>query len=58
MEEKKIILSGITFRYEDLEITYEVMENIEDFLLDLENSPDGIYDNFFMYKDGDNLIIY
>ncbi|MFR7759611.1 MAG: hypothetical protein ACLU1X_01185 [Peptoniphilus grossensis] len=58
MEEKKIILSGITFRYEDLEITDEVMENIEDFLLDLENSPDGIYDNFFMYKDGDNLIIY
>ena len=58
MEEKKIILSGITFRYEDLEITDEVMENIEDFLLDLDNSPDGIYDIFFMYKDGDNLIIY
>lgn len=58
MEEKKIILSGITFRYEDLEITDEVMENIEDFLLDLENSPDGIYDSFFMYNDGDNLIIY
>lgn len=58
MEEKKIILSGITFRYEDLEITNEVMENIEDFLLDLYNSPDGIYDSFFMYKDGDNLIIY
>lgn len=58
MEEKKIVVSGITFRYEDLEITDEVMENIEDFLLDLENSPDGIYDNFFMYKDGDNLIIY
>lgn len=35
MEEKKIILSGITFRYEDLEINDEVMENIEDFLLDL-----------------------
>lgn len=58
MEEKKIILSGITFRYEDLKITDEVMENIEDFLLDLKNSPDRIYDSFFMYKDGDNLIIY
>lgn len=58
MEEKKIILSGITFRYEDLEITDEIMENIEDFLLDLKNSPDGIYDSFFMYKDGGNLIIY
>ena len=42
MEEKKIVVSGITFRYEDLEINDEVMENIEDFLLDLENSPDGI----------------
>lgn len=58
MEEKKIVVSGITFRYEDLEINAEVMENIEDFLLDLENSPDGIYDSFFMYKDDDNLIIY
>ena len=58
MEEKKIVVSGITFRYEDLEINDEVMENIEDFLLDLENSPDEIYDSFFMYKDGDNLIIY
>lgn len=58
MEEKKIVVLGITFRYEDLEITDEVMENIEDFLLDLKNSPDGIYDSFFMYKYGDNLIIY
>ncbi len=58
MEEKKIVVSGITFRYEDLEINDEVMENIEDFLLDLKNSPDGIYDSFFMYKDDDNLIIY
>ena len=58
MEEKKIVVSGITFRYEDLEINDEVMENIEDFLPDLENSPDGIYDSFFMYKDGGNLIIY
>ena len=58
MEENKIFLKCITFRYKDLEITVEVMENIEDFLLDLENSPDGIYDSFFMYKDGDNLIIY
>lgn len=58
MEEKKIVVSGITFRYENLEINDEVMENIEDFLLDLENSPDRIYDSFFMYKDGDNLIIY
>ena len=58
MEEKKKVVSGITFRYEDLEINDEVMENIEDFLLDLENSPDGIYDSFFMYRDCDNLIIY
>lgn len=45
MKENKIIISGITFHYEDLEITYEVGENIKH----LEESQDGIYDSFFMY---------
>lgn len=51
MKENKIIISGITFHYEDLEITDEVMENIKDFIKDLEESHDGIYDSFFMYED-------
>ena len=58
MKENKIIVSGITFHYEDLEITDEVMENIKDFIKDLEESHDGIYDSFFMYEDDVNLIIY
>lgn len=58
MKENKIIISGITFHYEDLEITDEVMENIKDFIKDLEESHDGIYHSFFMYEDDENLIIY
>lgn len=49
MKENKIIISGITFHYEYLEITYEVMENIKYFIKDLEESHDGIYNSFFMY---------
>ena len=58
MKENKIIISGITFHYEDLEITDDVMENINDFIKDLEESHDRIFDSFFMYEDDGNLIIY
>lgn len=47
MKENKIIISGITFHYEDLEITDEVMENIKDFIKDLAENQDGIYNSFF-----------
>ncbi|WP_158309977.1 hypothetical protein [Peptoniphilus rhinitidis] len=58
MSEKSIVIDGITFYYDDLEITDEVMENIHDFIDDLEGSPDEEYDGFYMYEDGDNLVIY
>lgn len=50
MKENKIIISGITFHYEDLEITDDVMENINDFIKDLEESHDGIFDSFFYVR--------
>lgn len=47
MKENKIIISGITFHYEYLEITDEVRKNIKDFIKDLKESQYGIYNSFF-----------
>ncbi len=56
--ENKILVSGITFRYDNLEITDEVLENIKDFIKDLKYSHDGIYDSFYVYEDDGKIIIY
>lgn len=58
MNEKKIVVDGITFTYDDLEITDEIMDQIHDFIDDLEGSPDEDYDTFYMYLDGGFLVIY
>ncbi|MCI5643872.1 MAG: hypothetical protein MR285_07170 [Peptoniphilus sp.] len=58
MKEKKIIVDGINFYYDDLVITDDVMENIKDFLEDLEDSRDEVYNSFYIYEDNDNIIIY
>ncbi|MDD7353091.1 MAG: hypothetical protein PUG84_06470 [Peptoniphilaceae bacterium] len=58
MKEKKIIVDGINFYYDDLVITDDVMENIKDFLEDLEDSRDKVYNSFYIYEDNDNIIIY
>lgn len=58
MKEKKIIVDGINFYYDDLVITDDVMENIKDFLEDLEDSRDKVYNSFYIYEDSDNIIIY
>lgn len=54
----KIIVEGINFLYDDLEINQDVMEKIDDFIYSLKGSPEEDYDNFYMYMDGDNLVIY
>lgn len=54
----KIIVEGINFLYDDLEINQEVMEKIDDFIYSLKGSPEEDYDTFYMYMDGDNLVIY
>lgn len=58
MSENKIVVDGITFNYDDLEITDEIMEEIRYFIEDLEGSPDEDYDAFYMYLDDGNLVIY
>lgn len=58
MSENKIVVDGITFNYDDLEITDEIMEEIHSFIEDLEGSPDEDYDTFYMYLDDGNLVIY
>lgn len=58
MSENKIVVDGITFNYDDLEITDEIMEEIHYFIEDLEGSPDEDYDTFYMYLDDGNLVIY
>lgn len=58
MKEKKIIVDGINFYYDDLVITDDVMENIKNFLEDLEDSRDKVYNSFYIYEDNDNIIIY
>ncbi|MFR4555737.1 hypothetical protein [Peptoniphilus sp.] len=58
MSENKIVVEGITFNYDDLEITDEIMEEIHSFIEDLEGSPDEDYDTFYMYLDDGNLVIY
>lgn len=58
MSENKIVVDGITFTYDDLEITDEIMEEIHCFIEDLEGSPDEDYDTFYMYLDDGNLVIY
>ncbi|MBS6535620.1 hypothetical protein [Peptoniphilus harei] len=58
MSEYKIVVEGITFNYDDLEITDEIMEEIHSFIEDLEGSPDEDYDTFYMYLDDGNLVIY
>lgn len=58
MNEKKIVVDGITFTYDDLEITDEIMDQIHDFIDDLEGSQDEDYDTFYMYLDGGFLVIY
>lgn len=58
MSKNKIVVDGITFNYDDLEITDEIMEEIRYFIEDLEGSPDEEYDSFYMYLDDGNLIIY
>ncbi|MGF0095605.1 hypothetical protein ACQRC6_04110 [Peptoniphilus sp. SGI.035] len=58
MKEKKIIVDGINFYYDDLVINDDVMENIKDFLEDLEDSHDKVYNSFYIYEDMGNIIIY
>lgn len=58
MSENKIVVDEITFNYDDLEITDEIMEEIHSFIEDLEGSPDEDYDTFYMYLDDGNLVIY
>ncbi|WP_019139233.1 hypothetical protein [Peptoniphilus timonensis] len=58
MSKNKIIVDGITFNYDDLVIDDNVMENIHDFIDDLEGSPDEEYDSFYMYLDNGYLVIY
>ena len=58
MSKNKIIVDGITFNYDDLVIDHNVMENIHDFIDDLEGSPDEEYDSFYMYLDNGYLVIY
>lgn len=54
----KITVEGINFLYDDLEINQDVMEKIDDFIYSLKGSPEEVYDTFYMYMDGDNLVIY
>lgn len=54
----KIIVEGINFLYDDLEINQEVMDKIDDFIYSLKGSSEEDYDTFYMYMDGDNLVIY
>ncbi len=54
----KIIVEGINFLYDDLEINQDVMDKIDDFIYSLKGSPEEDYDTFYMYMDGDNLVIY
>lgn len=58
MSENKIVVEGITFNYDDLEVTDEIIEEIHSFIEDLEGSPDEDYDTFYMYLDDGNLVIY
>lgn len=58
MSENKIVVDGITFNYDELEISDEIMDQIHDFIDDLEGSPDEDYDTFYMYLDNGFLVIY